>query len=206
MLSTHLPAVESKPLAATAFPAALVSLEPSASSPRLFTYGLVPPAPELFVLADPADQRPPGKRPPSQKPYSYVQAELAEIRKLLEGGPTKTLDRLVEESERNLEVSDRALAEAQARYDRSGLLDWITGRTKALREALAETQDERRSAALAVSNTSRMSQRLDGALDLLAKKQLTLALKHLQYLKQVCPEELHLDEPIRRLEALLARP
>ncbi len=206
MLSTPLPATETKLHSTSADRPAMVSPEPSASSTRPLTYGLATPAPDLLALAETPDQRPLKKSSSTQKPYSYVQSELTEIRKLLEGSPTKTLERLVEESERNLEVSDKALAEAQARYDRSGLLDWITGRTKALREALAESRDDRSSAALAATQASRMSQRLDGVFDLLAKRQPTLALKHLQYLKKVCPEDLHLDEPIRRLEALLARP
>lgn len=161
---------------------------------------------EVVVAAAQLGRAGEGEKQKTQPASSYVASELRQIRELIEGYPTEALNRLVEESEAVLTKAQERVGESEQELRRSGFFDWLTGRTKILKAELTERQAELAVAIVEARQVSRMSQRLEEVGDLLDKRQPTVALRNLEYIKQWCQEDLKIDQPIKRLKTLLARP
>lgn len=161
---------------------------------------------EVLVVAAQLERARAGEKQKTQPAFSYVANELRQIRELVEGYPTEALNRLVEESEANLTQAQERVVESDQKLQRAGFFDWLTGRSKILKVELAERQADLDLAVMEVRQVSRMSQRLEEVGELLDKRQPTVALRNLEYIKQWCQEDLKIDQPIKRLKALLARP
>lgn len=159
----------------------------------------------LLVVAQKM-RMPASNRSPQPPAFSYVASELQHIKELIEGYPTEALNRLVERSEAALAEAQTRVQESQRDLDRSGLFDWLSGRTGRIKGELAECREALEDADLNMRQLSRMSQSLEQVAEMLEKRQLTVALRSLVHIKKACSEDLKLDQPIKRLEALLARP
>lgn len=147
----------------------------------------------------------PKKREPESPPFSYVANEIQAIRDLLGGYPTEALSKLCEERQAVTDASLVQLELAAAARARCGFLDWLFGRTAIAEAALEDARAEHAEAARRSTEADRLSERLEQADKLFSKRQPTLALRDLQYLKLHAPVDLRLEEPIKRAERLLAR-
>ena len=136
---------------------------------------------------------------------SIVEGEIQAIRALLADHPSEKLGAMYEHSIEVVDLTRAKVEAAEKALARSGVLDWLFGRTALLKEELEEAQAEHAEAVMRSRDIDRMSERLELARDLLSKRQPTLALRNLEALQKGCSEDLKLGEPIKRIQKMLSR-